>query len=296
MSAEQMEALRALLASRPQVGADLAARREGFERLAARFPLAPDVRLEPVEAGGVPGAWIRSDGTDDADALLYLHGGAFVVGSSRTHAELASRLGRAAGAAALCLDYRLAPEHRWPAALDDALTAYRWLLDRGTPPRRIVVAGDSAGANLTLALLVAARDRGWPMPAAAGSISGYFDLTNGRASIRERAHMDPFIDPTRMDYSAGLYASPDQLRLPTVSPLFADLRGLPPLLLHVGECEVLHDDTVDLAAAARAAGVEAEAVVWPGMVHVWHFFAQMLDEGREATERMGAFLRARLDA
>ncbi len=254
-------------------------------RAAILAPLPADVeRTEPDV--GVPCELLTPPGAHPSRVVMFLHGGGYENGSPRSHRELASRIARAAGAAALVPDYRLAPEHRHPAAVDDALVAYRWLLDR-YPAGSVTIAGDSAGGGLTLATLVAARDLGLPMPAAAAALSPWTDLTCSSPSFRALADQDPVLTPEKVaDLSTRFATDP---RDPLASPLFADLTGLPPLLIEVGSREILLDDSVRFADAARAAGVDVTLEIGDGLLHVWHM-AWCAREAVEATDRIGAFL------
>jgi acetyl esterase/lipase len=226
--------------------------------------------------------------------VLYLHGGGYVIGSPRSHRHLAAAIGRAAGTPTLLLDYRLAPEHPFPAAVDDAVAAYRWLLARGLSSDRIVVAGDSAGGGLTVALLLALRDRGVARPAGGVCISPWVDLTCSGASYATKAATDPIVTRDGVAAMAQAYAGTGDFKGPLVSPLFADLRGLPPLLVQVGSEEVLLDDAAGLSARARAAGVDVTYEEWPAMIHVWHWFLPMLDEAERAVATIGGFVRTRI--
>jgi epsilon-lactone hydrolase len=265
------------------------------EEATAHLQLPNGTAVEPVETGdgtqpGIRGEWVRTAGTRPDTALLYLHGGAYVFCSPKTHRHLVAALGEATGMAAFALDYRLAPESPFPAAVEDALAAYRWLLDQGFAPNRIAVAGDSAGGGLTVAMLVAARDAGLPMPAAAVCLSPWADLTITAESFVTKASLDS-LTGERLRRLGLLYLNGAEDKHPLASPVFADLRSLPPLLIQVGTDEVLYDDSLHLEAAAKAAGVETELEVWEAMIHVWHYYHPMLREGRDAIARIGDFVK-----
>ena len=267
--------------------------RANFAEAVAAFRAAPDVTSTPVDAGGVPAEWIVPPGAAEGRVLLYLHGGGYVVCSVNTHRDLMARLARAAGGRALGIDYRLAPEHPFPAAVEDATAAYRWLVSRGTAPARIAIAGDSAGGGLTLATLVALRDAGDPLPAAAACLSPWVDLEGIGASMTTKAAVDPFVRKEMIQFMAQQYLGDRDPRTPLAAPLYADLHGLPPLLIQVGTAEILLDDATRIAERARAAGVEVSLDVWDDMIHVWQLFAPILPEGQQAIEHIGAFIRAR---
>jgi monoterpene epsilon-lactone hydrolase len=226
--------------------------------------------------------------------VLYLHGGGYVIGSPSSHRHLAAAIARAAGVQALLLDYRLAPEHPFPAALDDALAAYQWLQTQGVAANRIIVAGDSAGGGLTMATLLALRDRKLPRPAGGVCISPWVDLTCSGASYATRASADPIVTREGIEMMAQAYVGNGDRKSPLVSPLFADLHDLPPLLIQVGSDEVLLDDSLVLGRRALAAGVSVKVEEWPTMVHVWHWFLPMLDEADRAVAGIGDFVRARI--
>jgi phosphinothricin tripeptide acetyl hydrolase len=269
-------------------------RRAQYERAERVFPTPADVAVESVTAPERPAEWLRPPGVRADAAVLYLHGGGYVIGSPRSHRHLAAAIARAAGTPALLLDYRLAPEHPFPAALDDAVASYEWLLARGIDPGRIVVAGDSAGGGLTVATLLALRERGLPRPAGGVCISPWVDLTLGGGSYLTRAAADPIVTREGIEGMAQAYVGGGDRKAPLVSPLFADFRHLPPLLVHVGSDEVLLDDARGLAEHARAAGVDVTLEEWPAMIHVWHWFLPMLDEAEQAVGNIGAFVRARI--
>jgi monoterpene epsilon-lactone hydrolase len=269
--------------------------RAALAALAASAPPPEDAVCAPVDAGGVPAEWITASGAAADGALLYLHGGGYCMGSIDTHRPLAARLSAATGLRALVLDYRLAPEHPFPAAVDDATAAYRWLLARGIAPARIVVAGDSAGGGLTVATLVALRDAGDPLPAAGVCLSPWVDLDGEGESMTARAHLDPMVQREHLRVMAAHYLGTAHARTPLAAPLHADLHALPPLLVQVGTRETLLDDATRLAARAEAAGVRVALETWDDMIHVWHAFAPLLPEAGQAIGRIGTWVRARLD-
>ena len=269
----------------------VAERRAQYERAEKVFPVPPEVKIERVTAPVAPAEWLRPPSAEAGRVVLYLHGGGYVIGSPRSHRHLAAAIAGAAGASALVLDYRRAPEDPFPAAVDDAVASYRWLLEQGTSPERIVIAGDSAGGGLTVATMVALRDAGLRQPAGAVCISPWVDLTGSGDSYRTKAAVDPIVARPGIDRMARAYLGATDPRTPLASPLFADLRGLPPLLIHVGSDEVLLDDAVQLASRAKAAGVTATLEVWERMIHVWHWFLPMLDEAEQAIHSIGEFCR-----
>ena len=273
----------------------IAEHRAMYDRAERVFTVPPGTRVEPVTVGGRPAEWIRPARAREDAALLYLHGGGYVIGSPRSHRHLAESIARSAGIACLLPDYRLAPEHPFPAAVDDALGAYRSLVDdRKIASSRIAIAGDSAGGGLTVATLVAIRQAGLPMPGAAVCISPWTDLTCSAPSYETKAATDPLVALPGITTMAQNYLGAADPRTPLASPLYADLRGLPPLLIQVGSEEVLLDDATRLAERAQAAGVDATIEVWEPMIHVWHWFLPWLDEAQAAVDKIGAFLRARL--
>jgi acetyl esterase/lipase len=292
MASQQLETviqtLRSMLENQP---ASIEEFRTTFENMASSMRVAEDVRCEPVNAGGVPAEWIVAPGAADDRVVLYLHGGGYVIGSVNTHRDMISRLSRAAGARALALNYRLAPENPFPAAVEDSAAAYRWLLSRGTKPARMVIAGDSAGGGLTVAALVALRDAGDPLPAAGVCLSPWTDLEGIGESMTTKAAVDPLVQKEGLLQMAKLYLGGKDPHTPLAAPLYADLRRLPPLLIQVGERETLLDDSTRVAERAKAAGVPVSLEVWDGMIHVWQMFASMLPEGQQAIERIGQFIR-----
>ena len=272
----------------------LAAQREKFEDDAARMPVNPGARHRAVDAGGVPGEWLEPDGTGpDAPVVLYFHGGGYVMGSVNTIRPLAANLAVAAGARVLTVGYRLAPEHPFPAAVDDAVAAWRWLLDGGADPSAVAFAGDSAGGGLTVAALLAARDQGLDLPAAGVCISPWVDLTLLSESYDRNAATDPDVERWRLEEMARLYLAGADPATPLASPVCADLAGLPPLLVHAGTAELLEDDAVLLASVARTAGVPVTLELYRDMIHVWHAYAPGLPEGTAGIERIAAWLAER---
>jgi monoterpene epsilon-lactone hydrolase len=292
MASPQLQAIVKVLRSRPPLAElSIEEQRATFEALTSRFQPGEDVRCQRVDAGGVPAEWITAPEATDERVIYYLHGGGYTLGSINTHREMISRISRAAGARALAIDYRLAPENPFPAALEDATTAYRWLLSTGVDPARLVIAGDSAGGGLTVATLVALRDAGGPLPAAAVCLSPWVDLEGLGESMITKAEVDPMVPREAGLQWAKAYLGGAHPRTPLASPLYADLAGLPPLLIQVGTAETLLDDSTRLAERAKAAGVDVELEVWDDMIHVWQFFAAMLPEGQQAIDRIGEFIR-----
>jgi len=295
MASEQLQAIIQVLRSRPaEEGLTFEEMRANFEQETSFFQVPADVRCEEVDAGGVPGEWITTPGASTERVILYLHGGGYIIGSVKTHRELVSRLSRAAGARALAINYRLAPEHPFPAAVEDAATAYRWLLANGVEPARIIIAGDSAGGGLTVAALVALRDAGDPLPAAGVCLSPWVDLEGIGKSMTAKAAADPIVQREGLLEMAKAYLGGADPRTPLAAPLYADLTGLPPLLIHVGTAETLLDDATRLAERAGCAGVDVVLEAWEDMIHVWHIFASILPEGQQAVDRVGEFISGRV--
>ena len=266
--------------------------RAGFAPAGRIHPLPDDVLVAAVTAGGVPAYWLDAPGVDPSQVLVFVHGGGFRLGSLRSHGELATRLGRASGMRVLFPEYRLAPEHPFPAAIDDVLAAWRWLrTDQDLSAGSIAVAGDSAGGGLAVALLVALRDAGEALPAAAALMSPHVDLTSSGASMTERANQDPIFTPAALRQMASDYLAVADPTTPLASPLFAALGGLPPLLVQTGTAELLLSDSERLASAATQAGVEVTLQLGEGLPHVYPI---LLDtpEAAEATEKIAQFLRA----
>jgi len=268
--------------------------RVSYETMLSTLPLDDDISTERIGAGQVPAEWIWASGVNDASAMLYLHGGGYVLGSMRTHRVMLAHLARAAGIKVLGLEYRLAPENPFPAPVEDALAAYRWLLNRGYDPKRIVLAGDSAGGGLVVSAMVAMRYVGEPLPAAGVCISPWVDMEATGRTFVTNAASDPSVTRERILHIASLYLAGKPPQAPFASPIHADLRGLPPLLVQVGSIETLLDDANALTERAKAAGVPVQLEVWEDMPHVWHHFAPILPEAQQAIARIGEFVRKHL--
>ena len=257
-------------------------------------PVPDDVMVTEVSAGGVAAHWLTAPGTDTGRVLLFLHGGGYELGSLRSDGELAARLGRASGMRVLFPEYRLAPEHPFPAAIDDVMSAWHWLRnDQELSARSLAVAGDSAGGGLTVAVLVATRDAGEALPAASVLMSPTVDLTSSGPSMTERADQDPISTPAMLRQFASEYLAGADPKTPLASPLFSSLSGLPPLLVQVGTADLLLSDSERLAAAATEAGVDVTLEIGEGLPHVYQLMLGT-PEAADATERIGKFLRARV--
>jgi monoterpene epsilon-lactone hydrolase len=251
------------------------------------------VQMTPLEAGGVSAEWFSQPQSDPDRVVLYFHGGGYSTGSINSHRDFLARLCIASGMRVLAADYRLAPEHPFPAQLEDSHHVYRWLIEeRGIHPDHIILGGESAGAGLTLSTLVSLRDERLPLPAGGVLISGWFDLDSRSTSMQFNRHYD-FVTRIGIRAMAKRYAPIREHGNPLVSPVHAELQGLPPLLIQVGAAETLLDDSLRVAERARSAGVEVKLEVWPDMIHAWHVFAPMLEEGRQAIERIGEFVKQR---
>lgn len=293
MANAQIEQIRTMLKENPVVpeGASLEEMRAGLDTMGGMFPSLDDVTAVAVNAGGVDAEWFDVSGGDTGRVLLYLHGGGYLIGSVQSHRPMIERITKAINGRVLALNYRLAPENPFPAAVDDAVAAYRWLLEQGVAAERIAIAGDSAGGGLTIAALVAIRDAGLAMPACAVPISPWTDMECTGASIESRAAVDPMVQKAILLQMGGAYLNGADPRSPLAAPLHADFTGLPPLLIQVGDAEVLLDDSTRIEKKMQAAGVDVTVEVWDDMIHVWHLFAPMLDQGQEAIDRLGAFVR-----
>jgi len=291
MSDTEIGALRAKLLSRERSD-DYRQRRKDFDVGFSQYGIARDVTVEPVNANGVRAEWTATPADDRDAALLYVHGGGYVIGSLDSHRHLVSEAGRAAKTWALALDYRLAPEHPFPAAVEDAVSGYRYLLSRGIRPGRIAIAGDSAGGGLVVAAMLAIRDAGLAQPACGWCISPWVDMEGIGETMSTKEAADPMVQRAPLLDMAKLYLGGADPRSRLAAPIYADLTGLAPLLIQVGAAETLLDDAVRLTKVAGAADVRVDLQIWPEMVHVWHIFHPELKAGRRAIEQGGAFVRA----
>jgi acetyl esterase/lipase len=295
MANPEIGAIRLMLLASPRP-ATLAERRQRLDGLGTRYAVPPDVRVEPADANGVPAEWTITPTADPSRVILFLHGGGYMSGSIASHRHMIAQAGREAGARTLALGYRLAPEDPYPAALEDAVAAYRYLLEQGLAPQHIAVAGESAGGGLVIAMLVSLREMGLPLPACTWCSSPWVDLEMSGGTMATKAAVDPLIQRPYLEQLAAAYLHGADPRGPMVSPIHADLRGLPPMLIQVGSAETLLDDAVRLAGVAGAADVPTTLRIWPDMIHAWHLFYQQLEGGRQALAEVGAFMRAHLMA
>jgi len=270
--------------------------RKHFEKVAKiLLPRAIGIEVESSQLAGIDVDWLRPKKSDKSKVIFYLHGGAYVIGSRRTHRQMVSHMARAAGAVAVLPEYRLAPEHPFPAGIDDAVAVYRALLESGYKPENIVISGDSAGGGLSVATLLALRHAGDPLPAAAVLLSPFLDVTASGESATTRAGKDPWFEVTDMEVVARYYC-PDESkwREPLVSPVFANVSGLPPMLIQVGDDEILLSDSTRLVEKLDAAGIDVEFEIFPDMWHVFQMFVGKMPEGKKAVAKIGDYIRRRL--
>lgn len=272
---------------------DINALRASWEELAARSRLAANTRVRHATIAGIECDWLIPPDCDDAPVLYYLHGGAYVTGSSKTHRAMVSHIARRSGMRALLPNYRLAPENRFPAGLNDCVAVYRALLESGVDASRIAIAGDSAGGGMTMATLITLRDAGDPLPGAAVLLSPWLDLTASGDSHSSRNDDDPWFNAEDMPESVALYCDAEQVSDPLVSPLFADVAGLPPVMIQVGDHEILLSDATRMADRLSAVGGDVTLEVWPGMWHVFQYFIGKMPESKRAIRRIGRYLRDR---
>ena len=297
MSTEQQEALDAILRQGAfPLGSSVSEQRRILRELTSAQPLPADVTVTAGTLGGVPVAEITVDGIEARHVVLYFHGGVYVIGDAFQAANLASQIGRRTRAKVISVDYRLAPEHPYPAAVDDALAAYEALLQGGTAPADIAFAGESAGGGLAIAALVTARDHGLPRPAAAYVMSPYVDLTLAGTTLETKSKADPLLSRELLQPRVTDYTSGQDPALGLISPIFADLSGLPPLIIQAGTHEVLLDDAIRLARQAATADVEVTLDITPGVPHVFQAYSPILDEAAAALDRAGQLLSAHLAA
>ncbi len=284
----------ALTLRRPEDTASVEESRLGWDAAVVETNARLSCTVTTLDISGVPGELVEEPvaGNTDRPVVLFLHGGGFNSGSPRTHRELAHRLGIVCGGSIFLPEYRLAPEYPCPAAVDDSVTAYRWLLEQGYRADQIAVTGDSAGGALVVALLVTIRDLDLPLPAGGALLSPWVDLTMSGPSYDSHASLDPFITRAELEDAAGLYLDGRDPLDPVASPLFADLSGLPPMLIHAGGLEILESDSTRLADAASDAGVDVRLTIWDDLWHVFHFWAAEVPEAREAIREIGSFIKS----
>ncbi len=294
MVTDELDAIRTLLTSKPRpIG--WPERRQRLDEVGSVWPVADDITLEPVDMSGVPGEWSRTPDCNTGCVLIYFHGGGYCSGSIRSHRRMVSEAGRAGALRTLAVGYRLAPEHPFPAALNDAMTAWRFVRDQGLPARRLALGGDSAGGGLAVALLNELKASGEELPACAWLVSPWTDLTMSGATLISKDAVDPLIHKSYLEELASAYVPVGVERKdPRLSVLYADLDGLPPMLIQVGSAETLLDDAVRFAAEAGTRGVFVTLEIWPKMIHAWHLWNAGLAEGRRALANAGAFLRYHL--
>jgi epsilon-lactone hydrolase len=292
MAHSEISSIRALLTSRPRpFGWD--ERRQRLDEVGAIWPVAADVELTAADAGGVPAEWSSVLGSDPSRVILFFHGGGYCSGSIRSHRRMVSEAGRAAAARTLAVGYRLAPEHPFPAALDDAVSAWRFLSAQGIAAAHIAVGGDSAGGGLTVALINELREHGEEPPGCAWLVSPWTDLTMSGATLFSKDTVDPLIHKSYLEELANAYVPAGMDREdPRISPLYASLDGFPPTLIQVGSAETLLSDATRFAEALGAANVAVALEIWPHMIHAWHLWNAHLKAGRRALASAGAFIKA----
>ena len=270
--------------------------REGLEELANFIKLPKDVKVEHMSIGDMAAGWFILPNGNMEHFVLYLHGGGYIQGSIKSHQDLAARIARASKTKVLVIDYRLAPENPYPAALEDAVKAYKWLInDKNISPDKIIIAGDSAGGGLTLCTLIKLRDEGLKLPAAAVCLSPWTDLAITSNTIRENMKKDPWLKLSELHFMSELYIGDNDPTNPLISPLFADLNSLCPLLIHVGTNEIILDDSIRFAEKAKKAGNEVTLEVFDDMIHVFQAFAAWAPEGQEAINKIGEYIQAKLN-
>lgn len=264
--------------------------RRGMAITATRVKPPDNVAIEHFSIGKLPAALFTPRQANQSRIFLYLHGGGYAVGSIKTHTSLIAKIAQTTGMCALAIDYRLAPEHTYPAALDDSINAYNWLLEQGYLPENIAIMGDSAGGGLTLCTLLALRDRQMPMPAVGVCMSPWTDLTGTSKTVRTKDDDDPMLKSSELPVWGRNFAGEAGVTYPLVSPLYADLYDLPPLLIQVGTSEILEDDSIHFADKAKKMGVPVKLEVWEDMIHVWQFFWFILPEAEQAIQNISKFI------
>lgn len=273
----------------------LSVQRKEWEDAAVQAEMLPNTVTEAITAEGIPCLWVRDAAANQNKVFLFVHGGGFNSGSDKTHRELASRLSNATAIPVLLPDYRLAPENPYPFGLNDVVRVYRWLLSQGWLPQDIIIGGDSAGANLAVSALLSLRDNGDTLPLTAILLSPWLDLTLSGETMTTNAAIDPTTTRESLHAAAQYYAVGKDTSLPLISPVFAELHGLPPMLIQVGGDEILLSDSTRFADKAKAAGVDVQLDVWQGMWHTWHGWASTLPEAREAIEALGQYAKLKLE-
>jgi monoterpene epsilon-lactone hydrolase len=280
------------VSAKKAVGKDMEEKRRMLEKVAIKLAKLPkDCKVEPLHIEGLYAEWISTDKSMHDKVILYLHGGAYEFCSANTHRPLAAGIANAAGVKALLVEYRLAPEHPFPAAIEDAVTAYRWLLNQGYKSKDIIFAGDSSGGGLSIATTLVLRDQNEPLPAAVICLSPWVDLTSSGESYARNSRVDPYLNLEGVRESAQLYVGDEPLDHPLISPVFADLMGLPPMFIQVGSLEILQSDAEMLALQTRKAGGKVTIKVWPGMWHVWQLSGNKLPEAKKAINEIGDFVK-----
>ncbi|MBV7506599.1 alpha/beta hydrolase [Bacillus sp. sid0103] len=294
-SQESLQVRQYLMSSKANqtAGFDIETARKGLEALSALTPVAQDIIVEKTSIEGISAEWVMAPNAVEDRVFLYLHGGAYIMGSCNTHRYLASKLSRSTAARVLVPEYRLAPENPFPAAIEDAIKVYRWLISSGITPDKIIIGGDSAGGGLTLATLLSLKEENEALPALAVLLSPWTDMEGTGESMETRAYVDPWLSPDASRATPALYIRDLDPRHPLVSPIYADLSGLPSMLVHVGNDEILLSDSARLVDRARSAGVEVTFKVWDEMWHVFQTFA--IPEGQQAIDEIGDFVQKNLD-
>lgn len=290
MADPEILAIREAIAKRPRP-AEISEMRANTDARGLAFGLPSDVTVTKVSANGVKAEWTSTPGAAQDAAILYLHGGGYVIGSLDSHRHMVAEIGRRSNVPVLALDYRLAPEHPFPAPVEDTVAGYKFLLESGIKPGRIVIAGDSAGGGLVVGAMLAIRDAGLPRCAAGWCISPWVDMEALGASFTDRAMTDPSVQKPTILFMAGHYMGGADPRHPYAAPIYGELRGLPPLLIQVGACETLLDDSLQLARLAGMADVPVDLQVWPEMIHIWHIFHPVLGAGKRAIADGGAYVQ-----